>query len=164
MFFPYYQGDAIPRVIDVTLETISCDRNGFGGSVLISGNIFGATFQDNPDDPNDLRDQRSIFPFPSGPISFSKGQTVPITMLPAAFVLHQTFDTEQPLSPRFLKIGGDLNLGLGSSFLRYLIPKQFLSLVRYRVFTQRHQGCFRWSLITRNSTFTLTFALIAKQV
>jgi hypothetical protein len=107
----------MPRQIDVKLDRIFCAANGFGGAVLLTGDTFGATFQNNPDDPQDQRARADIFPFPSGPISISKGQTVKISMDQAVRFDLSAPDLEPPeLNPKFLKFGGELNNGLGSSF------------------------------------------------
>jgi|SRR5215813_15094384 len=107
----------MPKCIDVTLAKIVCDRNGFGGSIQLTGNIFGATFQNNPDSTNDQTSRKEIFPFPNGPIQISKGQTVEIEMENSVTFCLSTPTTEPAgLNPRFLKIGGDINNDLGSSF------------------------------------------------
>src|SRR5690349_22375987 len=41
----------MPKQIYVTLQTITCNRNGFGGAVQVSGDVFGEAFQDVPNDP-----------------------------------------------------------------------------------------------------------------
>src|SRR5581483_2394407 len=61
----------MPKEIDVTLTQIFCNSNGFGGSIEVSGNIFGATFQNNPNDPKDQRASSAIFAFPDGPIGIA---------------------------------------------------------------------------------------------
>jgi hypothetical protein len=107
----------MPKCIDVKLAKIVCDRNGFGGSIQLTGNIFGATFQNNPDSPNDQTSRKGIFPFPGGPITISKGQPAEIEMENSVTFCLSTPTTEPPgLDPRFLKIGCDLNNDLGGSF------------------------------------------------
>jgi hypothetical protein len=106
----------MPIEIDLKLDRIKCEANGFGGAVLLSGDTFGATFQNNPDDPNDQKVRADLFPFPSGPISISEGQTVTISMRDVRFEL-SSGNLEPPESnPKFLKFGGELNNGLGSNF------------------------------------------------
>jgi hypothetical protein len=117
----------MPKIIEVALDQISCLRNGFGGEVLVSGNIFGAEFQDDPDDPDDQRTVKSIFPFPAGPIAISEGETTSITMSGVRFSLSAPSIEPPTLGPKFLKIGGDLSSGLGSNFftIRFDHPLPF---------------------------------------
>jgi hypothetical protein len=106
----------MPKEIDVTLTQIFCNSNGFGGSIEVSGNIFGATFQNNPNDPKDQRASRAIFAFPDGPIRISEGQSVAIAAPAATFTLAAP-DRDGPDSgPRFLRLGGDLT-GIAGNFL-----------------------------------------------
>ncbi len=105
----------MPKLIDVTLQQISCTTNGFGGAVQLTGDLFGATFNNDPNNPGDLNDKRDIFPFPNGPISISKGQVVPITMDAVTFTLAAP-DVGPGDTPKFLKVGGELGDGLGSQF------------------------------------------------
>jgi hypothetical protein len=105
----------VTKYVDVILQQIACTANGFGGAVQISGDLFGATFQNDPNNPNDLKVQQDIFPFPNGPISISEGQVVPITMESVRFTLG-TGHEPPDLFTKFLKFGGSLNPGLGSQF------------------------------------------------
>jgi hypothetical protein len=115
------------KTINVKLSGISCKSNGFGGSAQISGNVFGETFQDDPNNPGDLRDSRIIYPFPSGPISVAEGQQVNIVMKNSISFTLSTGPVFEPesLHPKFLKITGDLNNGLGSTFLLLFKTDQF---------------------------------------
>src|SRR6266702_5361524 len=72
--------DTMPRQIDVTLQKITCNRNGFGGAVQVSGDVFGETFQNAPNDPAQSTGAQDIFPFPSGPISLTAGETHTVKM------------------------------------------------------------------------------------
>ena len=67
----------MPKQLGVALQSITCDKNGFGAAIKLNGNFFAETFQNVPD--VDLRAHVDVFPFPNGPISISEGQTVPIT-------------------------------------------------------------------------------------
>ncbi len=107
----------MPKGIDVTLQQISCDSNGFGGAVMLSGNIIGIRFQNDPNNPGDEKDRTVIFPFPNGAISISQGQTVPVTMQPVTFFLSTPSTEPATLNPKFLKFGGELNNGLNSNFI-----------------------------------------------
>jgi hypothetical protein len=104
----------MPKLIDVRLFQIVCNRNGFGGSVDITGNIFGATF----DDPNVEVVRKVIFPFPGGPIRISENETVQIRMDESVtFLLSSPFTEPAGENPKNIRIGGDLNNGLGGNFL-----------------------------------------------
>ncbi|MFF0613190.1 hypothetical protein ACFYUD_31435 [Nocardia tengchongensis] len=106
----------MPKIIDLKLQQITCTANGFGGAVQLSGDVFGATFQNDPNDPNDLKVKEDIFPFPNGPISISEGQVVPITMKSVRWALSNPNHEPPNLAPKFLKVGGQLNPGLDSAF------------------------------------------------
>jgi hypothetical protein len=108
-------GDTMPKIIDVTLQQIACTANGFGGAVQLSGDLFGITFNNELDNPNDVDQRHDIFPFPNGPISISQGQVVPITMRAVTFSMAAP-SAGPSTTPKFLKIGGELNDGLGSQF------------------------------------------------
>src|ERR1700740_2051540 len=104
----------MPRQIDVTLQKITCNRNGFGGAVQVSGDLFGETFQNAPNDPGQATGTQDIFPFPNGPISLAAGQSHDVTMDVARFFLSaQGLESPEDF-PHFLTIGGALNPGLGS--------------------------------------------------
>lgn len=105
----------MPKQINVRLLKIVCKRNASGGSIELNGSTFGATFQNNPDDPNDEKERKDLFSFPAGPIRLSEGEQVPIHMenFPAFMLSANPPDN----LPRFLKITGELNNGLGSNFL-----------------------------------------------
>lgn len=152
----------MPKIVWVRLETISCDANGFGGAVQLSGNTFGATFQNNPNNASDQRDSKSIFPFPNGPISLSQGQTHTITMEPVAFLLGVGLPHEpEDLGPKILKFGGELNNGLGSNFTA--IPStEPLPFVDDSLQGTPRQ--FPLVFATSNLSMTLTFGLIVRQV
>ena len=149
----------MPKEIEVTLQQISCTANKFGGSVQLSGDVFGATFQNNPDDPNDKQVQIDIFPFPAGPISISEGQAVPITMIAPRFNLSAPSVEDPNLFPKFLKFGGTLNLGLGSNFIAIRFDEGLPSVVS----PPEHQvppRQFDLTFSNPNLTVTLTFGLI----
>ena len=105
----------MPKLIDVTLQQIACAANGFGDPVQLTGDLFGATFNNDPNNPGDLNTKLEIFPFPNGPITITSGQTVPVTMDAVTFTLAAP-DVGPGTTPKFLKIGGALGLGLGSQF------------------------------------------------
>lgn len=153
----------MPKIIHVRLQKISCDSNGFGGKVQLAGDTFGATFQNNPDDPADQRDRKSVFPFPNGPISLSEGESVPITMNAVAFSLSAPSLEPPELSPKFLKFGGELNNGLGSNFtsIRFDEPLPFVNDVGGESPPPRE---FPLVFTTSNISVTLTFGLIVRQV
>ena len=114
----------MPKCINITLDRITCDFNGFGGSVLLNGDIFGSTFWNDPNNPGDLKETRKIYPFPGGPIRIAQGETVEIKMAESVTLCLSTPTTEPVgLNPKFLKIGGELNNGLASQFftLDYLV-------------------------------------------
>ncbi|WP_226574262.1 hypothetical protein [Acuticoccus sediminis] len=114
----------MPKVIDVKLNSIHCAFNGFGGSILLNGAIAGTTFMSDPNNPADAKETKKIYPFPSGPISISQDETVEIQMLNSVSFALSTPTTEPgTLNPKYLKLGGELNNGLGSQFftLDYLV-------------------------------------------
>ena len=105
----------MPKLIDVTLQQIACTANGFGDPVQLTGDLFGATFNNDPNNPGDLDTRTDIFPFPNGPIAITSGQVVPITMDAVTFSLAAP-SAGPGTTPKFLKIGGLLGLGLGTQF------------------------------------------------
>jgi hypothetical protein len=152
----------MPKIVWVKLLTISCDANGFGGAVQLSGNTFASTFHNNPNNASEESDIRSIFPFPNGPIALSQGQSHSVTMEPVAFALGIGPPHEPAgLAPKFLKFGGALNNGLGSNAT--VIPSsEPLPFVDDSL-----QGAPRpFPLVyeTANLKVTLTFGLIVRQV
>jgi hypothetical protein len=102
----------MPKLINARLVKIECTKNKFGGFIELSGDIFGATFQNDPDNPNDEKVRKDIYPFPS-PIRLAEGQASLITMEPVTFELSSA-PSQEPVGehPRFLKIVGALNNGL----------------------------------------------------
>jgi hypothetical protein len=106
----------MPRQIDVTLQKITCNRNDFGGAVQLSGDLFGETFQDDPNDPAQSKGKKDIFPFPNGAISLAAGQSHDVTMNSVPFFILSQSQDAPGANPKFLKIGGTLNPGLGSKF------------------------------------------------
>jgi hypothetical protein len=103
----------MPKTVDVMFFGITCDSNSFGGSVLLSGEVFAETFLKSFSDPPDSKE--SIFPFPAGPISISEGETVQIHLEHSTrFTVATTQDP--PQISKLGRWGGTLNLGLGSSF------------------------------------------------
>jgi hypothetical protein len=110
-------GGTMPKLIDVILETISCERNDSGRPVVISGATFGATFQNDPNNPGDQKDKRDIFLFPDGPIIVAPGEPKDIAMKDSVtFTLSAPSQEPADRNPKFLKITGDLKNGLGSNF------------------------------------------------
>lgn len=106
------------RAFDVKVHGISCERNGFGGEVLIGGSVIGARYLTNPDSPADVDSSEVIYPFPSGPVAVREGQTVPIHMDDSvSFSVYNSPHDSPPSTPRFLKVTGSLNNGLGSQSL-----------------------------------------------
>lgn len=94
------------RCVAVKLVSIVCESNGFGGSASLHGRIFGATFEKQTGLQVSTND---IFPFPSGPLTISEGQTLPIRM-------DESVKFCGP-GTQFLRLGGELNLNLGSKFV-----------------------------------------------
>jgi hypothetical protein len=151
------------KILEVELESIACTRNGFGGTVQISGNTFGSTFQNDPDIPDDVRDTRTIFPFPAGPISIAAGETKSITMEGIRFSL-STPSIEPPnLNPKVLKVVGELNNGLGSNafLIRFDDPLPFAPLTSDPPGEPRR---FKLDYATANLAITLTFTAFVAQV
>jgi hypothetical protein len=143
----------MPKIISVELKSIACTENGFGGTVQISGNTFGSTFQNL--DLTGVRDTRTIFPFPAGPIAIAKGETKSITMDDVRFSLKITNEPPE-LSPKVLKVVGELNNGLGSnSFLiRWDDPLPFAPTPAE---DPEHPAEFNLDYTTANLAITLTF-------
>ena len=109
------------RVIDVKLVKISCQKNGFGGSVQVKGQVVGQTFNFDPTDPSihqDALDTKDIFPFLAGPISVAVGEEVQVRMDESvSFALSTAPDLEPVgLNPPFLLITVRLD-GIGSNVL-----------------------------------------------
>jgi hypothetical protein len=50
----------MPRIIEVTLQTIACSANGFGGAVQVSGDLGGETFQNDPNNPAESTGRKDI--------------------------------------------------------------------------------------------------------
>ena len=111
----------MPRVIEVKLVKISCQKNGFGGSIQVKGDVLGQTFNFDPTDPaihQDAVDTKDIFPFVAGPISVAEGGEVPVRMDDGvAFALSTAPDLE-PVgqNPPFLLISVRLD-GIGRNVL-----------------------------------------------
>ena len=153
----------MPRILEFALESIACTNNGFGDTVQISGNTFGSTFQNNPDVPAELRDTRAIFPFPAGPISIAEGETKSIAMDGVRFSLSSP-STEPPnLSPKVLKVVGELNNGLGSNafVVRFDDPLPFAPSTSVPPDNPKR---FRLDYETDNLAITLTFTGFVVQV
>jgi hypothetical protein len=147
------------RVVGIALETISCDSNGFGGVVQISGDTFAATFNDNPENVNDQRERKSVFPFPNGPIGLSEGHTHSVKMGRVLFTLKTEGGSGPPdLAPKFLKFGGALNNGLGSNFHTI----RFDETLPVDTGQGEKPKSFPLVFATSNLTVKLTFGLIAR--
>jgi hypothetical protein len=99
------ESSAMPKVVDVTLVGISVD----GKDADVSGRIFGTTFNENPHVEQENRD---IFKFPDGPIPVKNGQVTPIGVT-TSFLLSTPSTEPATLNGKFLKFGGDLNIGSG---------------------------------------------------
>jgi hypothetical protein len=151
------------KIVEVELESIACTNNGFGGTVQISGNTFGSTFQTNPDNPAELRDTRAIFPFPAGPISIAEGETKSITMEGVRFSLSTPSIEPPELNPKVLKVVGELNNGLGSnSFLiHFNDPLVFADSPSE---PPEDPTRFKLDYATANLGITLTFTAFVAQV
>ena len=155
----------MPKEIDVTLQTISCDRNGFGGSIELSGNIFGATFMNDPDNPGDKKLELDIFPFPGGPITIAEGQTVAIRIDdPPRFNLAAPSAGPAQGDPRFLKIGGELTDGLGSNFFSISNEEPLPFGVQTGDEPPAQPRKFELKFTAPNLAVTLTFGLIVAGV
>jgi hypothetical protein len=111
----------MPKVIDVALIDIQCIDPGTSDFVEMSGQVFGATFQNDPNNPNDQKSRLEIFSFPDGPIKLTKGQKAPVTAVEqfpkqsVSFPLSTPSIEDPNLFPKFLKIAANLN-GLGTQF------------------------------------------------
>jgi hypothetical protein len=153
----------MPKLIDVTLQQIACTANGFGGAVQLNGDLFGITFNNELDNPGDVDDRRDIFPFPNGPISISQGQVVPVTMGAVTFSMAAP-SAGPSITPKFLKIGGELNGGLGSRFfvIGFQDPLPFIT----QTGSERPPAPRQFSLdySSANLKVTLTFGAGVTQV
>jgi hypothetical protein len=151
----------LPRIISVKLKSIACTENGFGGTVQISGNTFGSTFQNL--DLTGLRDTRTIFPFPAGPVAIEEGETKSITMDDVRFSLKTTNEPPE-LSPKVLKVVGDLTNGLGSN--SFLVRWDDFSLPHAPSPAEdpEHPAEFKLDYTTANLAITLTFIVWVAQV
>jgi hypothetical protein len=108
----------MPKCIDVSLGSVICNYNCFGGSIRLNGSAFGATFRSNPEDPHEQTAQKTIFAFPKGRFNIAEGPPVPIEMQESVTFCLSTPDTEpEGSSSKFLKIGGELNNNLGRQFV-----------------------------------------------
>jgi hypothetical protein len=109
----------MPRLIDVTLLTISCEKNGFGGSIQVTGNVFGQTYNQDPRDPTIHQNPvvtKEIFPFLAGPVSVAVGAPASIQMDDSVtFTLISPFLDAPGSSPPFLMITANLDrIGLNA--------------------------------------------------
>ena len=149
------------KIVEVALESIACTNNGFGGTVQISGNTFGSTFQNNP--PDELRDTRVIFPFPAGPISIAEGETKSITMEGVRFSLSTPSIEPPALNPKVLQVVGELNNGLGSNafLIRFDDPLPFARSTSEPPANPRR---FTLDYATANLAIRLTFTAFVVQV
>jgi len=149
----------MPRIVGTKLKSIACTHNGFGGTVQISGNSFGSAFQNL--DLTGLRDTRTIFPFPAGPMAIALGETKSITMDDVRFSLKITNEPPE-LSPKILKVVGELNNGLGSNafFIRWDDPLPFAPSTSE---VPEHPKEFKLDYTTANLAITLTFIAWAVQ-
>jgi hypothetical protein len=153
----------MPRIIDVLLKKIKCNANGFGGTIQVSGEVFGELFQNDPNNPAESRGRTDIFPFPHGPITFTEGQTVEVTMKSARFSLWHEAAEPSALVPHFLTIGGTLSLGLGSKF--FTIPHtEFLPFLPPNGHGDVDPALRDLEYSSANVKITLTFGLAVAQV
>jgi hypothetical protein len=146
------------KIVGVALQTISCDLNRFGSVVLISGDTFAATFNNNPENMNDQRERQSVFPFPNGPIGLSEGQTHSVKMGPVLFTVHEAGSGPPDLAPKFVKFGGELNNGLGSN----VHTIRFDEALPFDTGQGVKPKPFPLVFATTNLMVTLTFGLFAR--
>ena len=109
----------MPRLYDVTLLTISCEKNGFGGPIQVTGNVVGQTFNHDPRDPTIHQSPvvtKEIFPFLSGPVSVAVGEPASVRMDESVtFTLLSPFTDAPGSSPPFLMITANLDrIGLNA--------------------------------------------------
>ncbi len=154
----------MPRIIDVKLQQITCSANGFGGVVEVSGDVFGETFQSNPNDPANSTGKLDIFPFPNGPVGLTKGQTVQVTMESVRFDLFAEGQEPPAANPHFLTIGGTLNPGLGSRFFTIPFDEPLPFLPQPGDTENVPPRQFNLEYSSPNATVTLTFGLAVAQV
>jgi hypothetical protein len=100
------------KVVRVKLESIDYHprRDGYTGPIQVAGNIFGAIFQNDPNNPHDETERKIIYPFPDGPITVSQGVSL-IDSRDAFFPLNDPNAESDRAFPKFLKIGGVLDNG-----------------------------------------------------
>jgi hypothetical protein len=119
----------MPRLIDVTLLTISCEKNGFGGPIQVTGNVFGRTYSRDPRDPTihqDPVDLKEIYPFLAGPVSVAVGEPASIHMDDSVtFTLLSPFTDPPGSHPPFLMITANLDrIGLNAFIVDQDTPPQ----------------------------------------
>jgi len=153
----------MPKLIDVSLEKISCSKNALGDPVVLSGNIFGATF----DDPSTLKSQADIFSFPSDGITIGQGDAVPLARPSEAditrFTLIAPSQNAPGSAPQFLKFGGTLNNDLGSQFATIRFDEALPFLAQPGE-TQVPPRKFDVAFSNRDVAVTLTFGLLVAEV
>jgi hypothetical protein len=153
----------MPKLVDVTLQQIACTANDFGDPVQLTGDLFGATFNNDPNNPGDLNARKEIFPFPSGPITITNGQVVPITMNAITFTLAAP-DVGPDQTPKFLKVGGALGLGLGSQFFTIKFDDALPDLRGEGDLPPQPPRKFNLAYADANLQITLTFGAGLNQV
>jgi hypothetical protein len=133
----------MPRIVGTKLKSIACTHNGFGGTVQISGNSFGSAFQNL--DLTGLRDTRTIFPFPAGPMAIALGETKSITMDDVRFSLKITNEPPE-LSPKSSRSWANSIMGwaampflFAGTILCHLLPRppRFQNIRRSSSWTTR---------------------------
>jgi hypothetical protein len=147
--------------MSVKLKSIACTENGFGGTVQLSGNTFGSTFQNL--DVTGLRDTRPIFPFPAGPITIAEGETKSIIMSDVRFNLKTTNEPAE-LNPKVLKVMGELNNGLGSNSFLIRWDDFHLPHAPSPAEEPKDPAEFKLDYTTANLAITLTFIVWVAQV
>jgi hypothetical protein len=109
----------MPRLYDVTLVSISCEKNGFGGPILVTGDVSGRTYMRDPRDPpihQNPVDTKEIYPFLGGPVSVAVGKPASIQMDESVtFTLLNPFTDRPGSGPSFLMITANLDrIGLNA--------------------------------------------------
>lgn len=119
----------MPRLYDVTLLTISCEKNGFGGPIQVTGDVSGRTYNRDPRDPaihQNPVDVKEIYPFLAGPVSVAVGAPAAIRMDESVtFTLLSPFTDLPGSSPSFLMITANLDrIGLNAFVVDQHSPPQ----------------------------------------
>jgi hypothetical protein len=107
------------KVVRVKLDSIGYHPlgNGYTGPIQVTGNIFGATFQNDPNNPHDETERKILYPFPDGPITVSRDTSSLVDWRDVYFPLNDPTAQSERAFPKFLKIAAVLDNGLGSDSL-----------------------------------------------